>query len=96
MISSRLEQLLDENRNKQVLVFDDFIADMKNRWDDSKYYFDEEEARKIYKFISLLRNDKGTSRRFTILRFQFEIIAEILCVKDKKKIFGDSERLILT
>lgn len=84
MISKRLEQLLEKNRNKQKLDLEPFLIRMQKRWNGDKYYYDIEEARKIYKFISLLKNDKGTSRKFTILVFQFEIISEILCVKHKK------------
>ncbi|WP_017416775.1 terminase large subunit [Clostridium tunisiense] len=84
MVSTRLEKLLEENRLKQKLDLESFLAEMKIKWDSNKYYYDEEEARKIFKFISLLKNDKGTSRKFTVLKFQFEIITEILCVKHKK------------
>ncbi|MHB9943596.1 terminase [Clostridium sporogenes] len=84
MISERLEQLLEKNRNKQRLELEPFLLKMQKRWNNDKYYYDVEEARNIYKFISLLKNDKGTSRKFTILVFQFEIISEILCVKHRK------------
>lgn len=84
MISERLEHLLEKNRNKQKLDLESFLKKMQERWNDEKYYYDVEEARKIFKYISLLKNDKGTSRKFTILVFQFEIISEILCVKHIK------------
>lgn len=84
MVSTRLEKLLEENRLKQKLELESFLVEMKLKWNSNKYYYDEEEARKIFKFISLLKNDKGTSRKFTVLKFQFEIITEILCVKHKK------------
>lgn len=83
MISKQLQKLIDENRDKQKLDLEPFLLKMQKRWDNDKYYYDTEEARKIYKYISLLKNDKGTSRKFTILTFQFEIICEILCVKYK-------------
>lgn len=83
MISEKLEQLLEENRQKQKLDLEPFLIEMQKRWDDEKYYYDIEEARKIFKYISLLRNDKGTSKKFIILKFQFEIISEILCVKHR-------------
>jgi phage terminase large subunit-like protein len=76
-----LKQLLEENKIRQTLVLESFLLDMQEKWDDENYYYDVEEARKIFKYISLLKNDKGTSKRFTILKFQFEIISEILCVK---------------
>lgn len=84
MISKKLEQLLEENRCKQKLDLEPFLLEMQQRWDNGKYFYDVDEARKIFKFISLLKNDKGTSRKFTVLKFQFEIISEILCVKHKK------------
>lgn len=84
MISEKLEQLLEENRNKQKLELEPFLIKMQERWNNEKYYYDVDEARNIYKFINLLKNDKGTSRKFTILTFQFEIISEILCVKHIK------------
>lgn len=84
MISERLEQLLEKNRNKQKLDLESFLKKMQERWNGEKYYYDVEEARKIFKYISLLKNDKGTSRKFTVLVFQFEIISEILCVKHIK------------
>lgn len=84
MMNKKLEQLLEKNRHEQMLVLDDFLVEMESKWNDSKYYFDVEEARKVYKYISLLKNDKGTSKRFRILKFQFEIISEILCVKHRE------------
>lgn len=83
MINKKLQQLIDENRDKQKLDLEPFLLKMKKRWNNDKYFYDVDEARKIYKYISLLKNDKGTSRKFTILVFQFEIISEILCVKHK-------------
>lgn len=83
MLSKRLEQLLEENRNKQRLDLEPFLLKMAKRWNNDKYYYDDKEARKIYKYISFLKNDKGTSRKFKVLEFQFEIISEILCVKHR-------------
>lgn len=37
--------------------------------------------RQVFKFVSKLTNDRGASRQFELLEFQFEIITEILCVK---------------
>lgn len=84
MLSRKLEQLLEENRCKQKLDLEPFLLEMQQRWNDDKYFYDVEEARDIYEYISLLKNDKGTSRKFIVLKFQFEIITEILCVKHKK------------
>ena len=57
---------------------------MQKRWNNDKYYYDVEEARNVFKYISLLKNDKRHFKKFTILVFQFEIISEILCVKHRK------------
>lgn len=62
----------------------DKIEELKLKWNDEEYFFDEEEAEKIWRFIGKLKNDKGTSSRFEIIGFQFEIITEILCVKDRE------------
>lgn len=79
-----LDKLLEENKINQSFEVEEFINHLSKKWDNEKYYFDKKEASKIYKYISLLKNDKGTSRKFTILKFQFEIIVEVLCVKRKK------------
>ena len=79
-----LDKLIEENKIKQSFKLDEINRELQEKWDDDKYYFDVKESEKIFKYISLLKNDKGTSRKFTILRFQFEIIAEILCVKKRK------------
>ena len=79
-----LEKLIEENKAKQTEQLETILSEMKEKWNDDKYYYDTEEAKKIYTYISLLKNDKGTSRKFKILKFQFEIISEILCVKNKK------------
>ncbi len=86
-MDERLEILLEQNRIKQHLDLEIFLLEMQSKWDDEKYYYDVTEARKIYKYISLLRNDKGTSKKFKILKFQFEIITEILCVKHRSNNF---------
>lgn len=75
--------MLEENRQKQKLDLESFLIEMEKRWNNEIYYYDINEARKIFKYISFLKNDKGTSRKFVILKFQFEIISEILCVKHR-------------
>lgn len=79
-----LDTLLEENKIKQTFQLEEINKQMELKWNNDKYYFDIKESEKIYKYVSLLKNDKGTSRKFKILRFQFEIIIEILCVKRKK------------
>lgn len=60
------------------------IKELTLKWNNDDYYFDEEEAEKIWQFIGKLKNDKGITSRFEIIGFQFEIITEILCVKDRE------------
>lgn len=79
-----LDRLIEDNKIKQSFQLEKINEEMQKKWDDDKYYFDIKESEKIYKYISLLKNDKGTTRKFTILRFQFEIIVEVLCVKRRK------------
>lgn len=82
-----LDKLIEENKVKQTFQLEEINKSMELKWNDEKYYFDVEESKRIYKYISLLKNDKGTSRKFKILKFQFEIIIEVLCVKRKKDNF---------
>lgn len=79
-----LDKLIEENKIKQTFQLQEINKSMELKWNSDKYYFDVKESERIYKYISLLKNDKGTSRKFKILRFQFEIIIEVLCVKRKK------------
>lgn len=79
-----LDKLIEENKIKQTFQLQEINKAMELKWNDDKYYFDTKESERVYKYISLLKNDKGTSRKFKILRFQFEIIIEVLCVKRKK------------
>lgn len=61
---------------------DTWIAALKLKYDDDTYYFDEEEARKFYRFVSKLEVDKGKKgQKIKLLRFQFEICTSIICVK---------------
>lgn len=60
------------------------IKELKLKWNSDDYYFDEDEAENIWRFIGKLKNDKGITSRFEIIGFQFEIITEILCVKDRE------------
>ncbi|MBN1044903.1 terminase large subunit [Clostridium botulinum] len=79
-----LDKLIEENKINQSFQLEEILKELFEKWESEKYYFDKNEATKIYKYIKLLKNDKGTARHFNILRFQFEIIVEVLCVKRKK------------
>ena len=66
---------------KKELLLASWLKKLQKKWDNEEYYYDVEEATKIFKFVSKLTNDRGASRQFELLEFQFEIITEILCVK---------------
>lgn len=61
------------------------ISYQVKRWNCGKYYFDVDEAKRIYKFVGKLTFDKGKKgTTIQMLFFQFKIITDILCVKRKK------------
>ncbi|MCG8541236.1 MAG: terminase large subunit [Clostridia bacterium] len=65
-------------------VLEKVIRKLKDKYDNDKYYYDEEEAKKFLKFCSKLKLDKGKKgQKIKLLRFQFEICTSILCVKRK-------------
>ena len=66
---------------KKELLLAPWLDKLRKKWDTEEYYYDVEEAEKIFKFVSKLTNDRGVSRSFELLEFQFEIITEILCVR---------------
>lgn len=63
---------------------DKLIEELKLKWNTDNFYYDEEEARKFYRFITQLHLDKGVKgAKIKPLKFQFVITSEILCVKSK-------------
>ena len=79
-------EIINNNINYQKnYKLDAVLKDLQKKYDDEKYYFDVKEAKKVYKFISKLTLDKGKKgQKVKLLRFQFEIITSILCVKNKE------------
>ena len=71
------------NAKVKDLILESWITELKEMWTTDLYYYDEGEARKIYHFISKLKNDRGMSKFFKLIKFQFEIVTEILCVRRK-------------
>lgn len=72
-------------REQTKFNLDELIEELKEKWESEKYYYDEEEARKFYKFITKLELDKGIKgQKIQPLKFQFTHTTEILCVKDKE------------
>lgn len=70
---------------QQNYVLDKVIEAQKKKYDNEIYYFDENEAIKIFKFLSKLTLDKGKKgQKIKLLRFQFEILTSILCVKNRE------------
>lgn len=66
-------------------ILEKVISKQKEKYNDENYYFDEKEALKIFKFLSKLTLDKGKKgQKVKLLRFQFEILTSILCVKNRK------------
>lgn len=64
------------------------IKNQCSKWDDDTYYFDESECRKFVLFVSKLQLDKGKKGQFiSLLKFQFEILTDILCVKNRETNF---------
>lgn len=75
---------------------DELIEELKQKWNDDKYYYDEEEARKFYKFICKLDLDKGIKgQKIKPLKFQFEITSELLCVKHRETGFRRHREALL-
>lgn len=67
-----------------AVIIELVIQQQHAKWDDDKYYYDEDEARRFYKFASRLTLDKGQkNKRIELLIFQFTVATDILCVKRK-------------
>lgn len=78
---------LTERYIKRQLIWDldQVISELKIKWDDDKCYYDEQEAKKFYKFVGKLELDKGKKgQKIKLIRDQFIICTEILCIKNKR------------
>lgn len=76
-----IEKNIEYQTNYKV---EDAIEKQKEKYDSDKYYFDVDEANKVYNFISKLTLDKGKrGQKVKLLRFQFYILTSILCVKHR-------------
>lgn len=81
---------------QQNYNLDELINELKNKWDTDKYFYDEDEARKFYKFVSKLQLDKGKKgQTIKLLKFQFITLTEILCVKNKQTKFRKHKECLL-
>ncbi len=92
-----MTSLLKEHVKAQTdYCLDMLIEELKSKWDDEEYFYDEDEARRFYSFISKLELDKGIKgAKIKPLRFQFEITSEILCVKCRKTGFRKHREALL-
>ena len=89
MIKNRLKldlSLVEKNIEYQTnYKLEEAIKLQQKKYDNDKYFFDGDEANKVYKFISKLTLDKGKrGQKVKLLRFQFNILTSILCVKNRE------------
>ncbi|KHO32050.1 terminase, partial [Clostridium tetani] len=86
MNHEKIKKLIEEHIKEQTKYnLDELIGELKKKWDTDKTYYDAEEARNFYKFISKLNLDKGKKgQKIKPLKFQFIHTSEILCVKNKE------------
>ncbi|MFR1707639.1 MAG: terminase large subunit [Clostridium sp.] len=79
-------KLIEDNIEYQTnYILEDVIKKQQEKYDDEKYYFDVEEAYRVYNFISKLTLDKGKKgQKVKLLRFQFNILTGILCVRNRE------------
>ncbi|RXI57252.1 terminase large subunit [Clostridium tetani] len=86
MNHEKIKKLIEEHIKEQIEYnLDELIGELKKKWDTDKTYYDVEEARNFYKFISKLNLDKGKKgQKIKPLKFQFIHTSEILCVKNKE------------
>lgn len=92
-----LSKLLNSLKNDTVItleLLDIAIEYQKRKWNNKKFYFDENEAIRFFKFSRKLTFDKGKKgTHIELLWFQFKICTDILCVKrvkDSKRRFREA------
>lgn len=75
------------NHIKEQMLYDplELIEELEKKWESENYFYDTNEAKKFFRFISKMYLDKGKKgETIHLLKFQFIITSEILCVKHKK------------
>ncbi|WP_055335766.1 terminase large subunit domain-containing protein, partial [Paraclostridium sordellii] len=84
-----IKRFIDENVDIQKnYILEKVIQEQKEKYDNDEYFFDEKEALKLFKFLSKLTLDKGKKgQKIKLLKFQFEILTSILCVKNRETKF---------
>lgn len=82
------DRLFDTLINSTIITADNLelaIQSQKKKWENDKYFFDEKEAKRLFKFAGKLTLDKGVkNKHIEFLWFQFRICTDILCVKRRK------------
>lgn len=77
----KLVRLIDK---QTIWDLDECIQELKVKYDNDKYYYDEVEAKNFYKFTTKLDVDKGKKgQKIKLIKFQFEICTSIICVKKR-------------
>ena len=86
MDKEKIKLLLEKHKQEQTnYTLDEVIEELKKKHDSKEYFYDEQEAKKFYKFITKLQLDKGKKgQTIKPLKFQFVITSEILCVKNRE------------
>lgn len=86
MINNKIKKIIADHVEFETnYKVEDIISEQKSKYDDDEFYFDENEARKVYKFLSKLTLDKGKrGSKIKLLRFQYKLLTSILCVKEKE------------
>lgn len=81
----KIKEFIEKNINKEKnYVLDEVIQEQKEKYDNEEFYFDEKEAKKLFKFLSKLTLDKGKKgQKIKLLKFQFKILTSIICVKNR-------------
>lgn len=74
-----LKRIIQEQINWEL---EKTIKELKAKYDDETYYYDEEEARRFHTFTGKLELDKGKKgQKIKLIKFQFEDCTSIICVK---------------
>lgn len=86
MINDNIKKIIDRHVFYETnYKIEEVIKEQKLKYEDDEFYFDEDEAIKVYKFLSKLTLDKGKKgSKVKLLKFQYKILTSILCVKSRE------------
>lgn len=51
---------------KKELLLASWLEKLQKKWDNEEYYYDVEEATKVFKFVSKLTNDRGAKNTIKV------------------------------